>query len=238
MNVYFLVEGKTEKYVYPQWIEGLIPEMLEIKNPKDVNINNFYIFSSMGFPKIHDDFRNTIKEKIIDKYDLIVVILDSDCRPVEEREEEVYKICVEENFDLSKVRVIVQDVCFETWCLGHTNIVKRNPQSKKLKAYLDHYDVTSLDPELMRAPDNIKEVTAQYHGKYLKEVFRERNEGLRYNKGKQAAQHINFKYYEQIKKRNETTNHLNSFSKLVSLFDSLKMNLSSSDNLISHKIKV
>ena len=31
MNLYFLVEGKTEKKVYPQWLSHLIPGLKQVQ---------------------------------------------------------------------------------------------------------------------------------------------------------------------------------------------------------------
>ncbi len=38
MNLYFIVEGKTEQKVYPSWLSYLLPELQRVKNPSKVRV--------------------------------------------------------------------------------------------------------------------------------------------------------------------------------------------------------
>jgi len=46
MNVYSLVEGKTEKKVYPRWLSHLLPGLKQVQRYDEVEHHNYYLFSS------------------------------------------------------------------------------------------------------------------------------------------------------------------------------------------------
>ena len=62
MNLYFLVEGRTELNVYPAWLSYLIPELTKVEYFDKVIENNYYLFSSYGIPYIETDIINAIKD--------------------------------------------------------------------------------------------------------------------------------------------------------------------------------
>jgi|GEM_PF-3358452 len=65
MNIYFLFEGKsTETKVYPKYLSYLIPELKKVDNYQEVIENNYYIFSSSGYPSIYDDIEYAIEDII------------------------------------------------------------------------------------------------------------------------------------------------------------------------------
>jgi len=43
MNLYILVEGRTEEVIYQQWLTYLLPHFRRVDNPSDVAVNNYYI---------------------------------------------------------------------------------------------------------------------------------------------------------------------------------------------------
>ena len=63
MNVYFLVEGKTERKVYPKWLAHLAPQLKRVNFPCDATANNYYLISGGGFPSILD---NHLKDLVSD----------------------------------------------------------------------------------------------------------------------------------------------------------------------------
>jgi len=52
MNWYFLVEGKTERKIYPQWISYLMPHLSRIDSPGEAQNNHYYLISGGGFPSL------------------------------------------------------------------------------------------------------------------------------------------------------------------------------------------
>jgi hypothetical protein len=223
MNIYILVEGKTELYVYPKWIEHILPDFTRVQMPQDANTNNYYIFGNMGFPCIIDNDLVSIinDENIISKYDFLVVCIDSDGLDVNEREQLVINKCIEHNFELRKLKVVVQHHCFETWCLGNRTIFSRNPQLESLRDCIQYYDVSIENPERMYQPDNFEKNSCHYHEHYIKQVFKER--GIKYQKGKNAVKYIDETYFNQLTKRHMDTNHIATFQRFVKIFENLKV---------------
>lgn len=63
MNLYFMVEGITERKVYPQWISYLLPHLSRVNQASDARENNYYLISGGGFPSIlNDHLANSIEE--------------------------------------------------------------------------------------------------------------------------------------------------------------------------------
>ena len=85
----------------------------------------------------------------------------------------------------TKLQVIVQDRCIETWFLGNKRIVSRNPQSERLREYLRFYDVRLNDPEAMGCHPDFQ-LHSPFHGAYVGEVFREK----RLSNGKVNPGHV------------------------------------------------
>lgn len=137
MNIYFLVEGKrTEKKVYPRWISYLIPELSEISDPFEVTNNNFYLFTGNGYPSLlNNHLRNAVEDmNMIDKFDFLVICLDSDEETVSDRRNEVFKFIEDSKLKPSKFtfEVIVQNKCIETWFLGNRKIYSPQPKNSEL----------------------------------------------------------------------------------------------------------
>jgi len=183
MNLYFLVEGRrTEKKVYPQWLAVLAPQLIQIKNARDVDSNNFFLFSGEGYPSILNHLRNAVTDvNAIGKYDFLVVCLDAEETSIKERKECINLYLSENHINLKKAQliIIVQNPCFETWFLGNRKIFKRHPESNLLKEYIDFYNIQTEDPELMPSKEDFT-TKAQFHHDYLQEIFQER--GITYSK--------------------------------------------------------
>lgn len=55
MNLYFLVEGVTERKLYPKWINYLLPSLTRVFSPDEAEQNNYYLISGGGFPSLLDE---------------------------------------------------------------------------------------------------------------------------------------------------------------------------------------
>lgn len=230
MNIYFLVEGKrTEKKVYPKWLSILVPQLVEIDDPRKVASNNYYMFSGNGYPALLSHVANAIKDiNEIGKFDYFVICLDADEVTVEQRNKQVLDFITSAIMplnDSSKLVVILQNRCIETWFLGNSKVLKKNPDSKDLREYIGFYDVSINDPELM--PNNGEfETTAQFHESYLKEIFSER--GIYYSK-KNPGGVTEAAYLKQLIKRANETGHIGSIFTFLNFCKEVKSKIEEKD---------
>ena len=218
MNIYLLVEGKrTEMKVYPKWLSILIPELERVQWHHEVVKNNYCIFTGDGFPSLLDNhLKNSIEDvNSLGNFDYLVICLDSDDDTIEERQQQVLDFINEEDIQLNentKLVIIVQNKCFETWFLGNPKIFKNNPTSSFLVDCIKHYNVKSSDPELMEKPVDFEQTTAIFHSTYLQEILSERK--IQYSK--KNPQEVTEKYFlEELIKRNKKTNHIKTFKHFI-----------------------
>lgn len=218
MNLYFLVEGNTEKEVYSKWLGYLVPSLEEVDSPDEALTNNYYIFSAGGYPSIvgkelEHSLEDVAKTPV---YDYLVIVLDADEDTPEERSKWVCREVTKAKEKLTKdhvvipanceIKVIVQNRCIETWFLGNKPVFRRNPQSTELSRYIEFYDVSQSDPERMPKPPNHGVSTADFHLNYLKLVLRERR--LRYTK-QRPGDVLERHYLGQLKARlSDNPDHL------------------------------
>ena len=202
MNIYFLVEGKsTEKKIYPKWLEYLIPDLVRVKYHYQVENNNYYLISGERYPRIlYDGLENAV-DKILEipKYDYLVICVDADEESVEERIKYIHEFIHmrEINLGKTKVEIILQNRCIETWLLGNKKIFdSRQPLGQPLSNYASYYDVSQNNPEEMGKYEMRNH--ADFHYEYLKEVFRSKN--ITYSK--KFPNDAKEKYYfEELQKR-------------------------------------
>ncbi len=224
MNIYFLVEGRrTEKKVYPKWFSHLLPELEEVNDAFSVDNNKFYIFNGNGYPSIlNNHLKNTVEDvNSIGKYQYLVLCIDSDEVEVDYRRQEVEKFIEDEGISLNEnieFILIVQNRCIETWCLGNRRVYKRNPTEEILREYVEFYNVSIDDPELMGKIDDF-ETHAQFHGSYLKEMLYERN--IRYTK-KNPNGVISSAYLNELIERYNDTNHILTFRSFIDFCNKIK----------------
>ncbi len=217
MNIYFLVEGKTEAIVYPDWLAHLLPDFSRVKDAFDVRENNYFLFNGGGFPSLlHNHLRNTVEDiNKINKFDYLVICLDADDFSVEEREGEVLQFIENQSITLNNFTnlvIIVQNKCIKTWFLGNAKIFKQNPENEDLRNYIAFFDVSKQDPEQMYKPENYTATIAHFHEVYLKAMFQEH--GLSYSKTNQRE--IQKKYYlDELILRNENTKHISTFGAFI-----------------------
>lgn len=216
MNIYFLVEGKrTEKKVYPRWISYLIPELSEISDPFEVTNNNFYLFTGNGYPSLlNNHLRNAVEDmNMIDKFDFLVICLDSDEETVSDRRNEVFKFIEDSKLKPSKFtfEVIVQNKCIETWFLGNRKIYSPQPKNSELIKCTKFYNVKTDNPELMTKLKQFG-TCSQFHEIYLSEILLEKN--IRYTKKNPNAV-VERYYLNELIQRHTDTGHLGSFKYFI-----------------------
>lgn len=228
MNIYFLVEVKrTEMKVYPKWLSILIPELTKVRWYHEVVNNNYCIFTGDGFPSLLD---NHLKNSIDDvnssgNFDYFIICLDSDDDSIEERRNQVLDFIEEKTIHLNentKLEIIVQNKCFETWFLGNPKIFKKNPTSSVLIDYIRHYNVKNEDPELMEKPVDFEQTTAIFHSIYLQEILSARK--IQYSK--KNPQEVTEEYFlKELIRRNDKTNHIKSFKHFIDLCQKVKQEI-------------
>ena len=226
MNLYFLVEGKrTEKKVYPAWLRHLLPELQQVDAYDGVNEKNYYLISGEGYPSLLNHISNSIEEiNLSGKYNYFVVCLDAEENTVTDVRNEICDFIITENFELrnTKLVIIVQNRCLETWFLGNRKIYSRNPQNQPLLNYSRYYDVSVDDPELMGKYNEFN-THAQFHGAYLKALFDEKN--ITYHK-KKPGEVLEAYYLNELKKRIKTQPHqLASFGNFIEFCDTIRAKL-------------
>lgn len=211
MNLYFLVEGETERKVYPQWLSHLLPGLSRVYVASEARQNNYYLISGGGYPSILDNhLKNAIEEvNECGLYDTLVLAIDADEMTTQDKMNEVNQFLTTAKISLNtqcSLQIIVQKYCVETWLMGNRKAYTRNPgKHSDFYRYTRFYDVSRLDPELMEKPQNFTASTSKYHHAYLKKMLAEKNIG--YNKASPDGIGTNT-YLEQLKKRIEDTHHL------------------------------
>jgi len=215
MNLYFLVEGsRTEREVYPRWLSVLVPALTQVYDPFSVTKNNYYLFSSNGYPGIKGDIRAAVLD-INDSgsYDYFLICLDSDDFDVDDKrremEDAVYSLDVKLNATLI---VVIQCRCIETWFLGNRGKYPRKANNDFLP-YSRFYNVSRYNPELMEKPHWYSSSVSQFHAAYIKKMLLAG--GKHYTK-RNPYSVCGKSYVEELQKRVNGTMHLRS---LKAFFD-------------------
>lgn len=224
MNIYFLVEGKTEKKLYPKWLDHLAPQLTKVDSAYKATENNYYLISGFGYPSIlGQHLSNSIADiNEYKNYHKLVLVIDADDMSVDEKLDEVYKHIADSDVVLNEgctLEVIAQKYCLETWFLGNKKAVSRNPAStSNFYKHAQFYDVLENDPELMSKPQDWTESTSGYHYTFLKKMLAEKN--INYSKS-QPYEVAKPYYIDELKKRTTETNHLNSLKRLFDFCESI-----------------
>jgi hypothetical protein len=228
MNLYFIVEGVTESIVYPDWLSHLLPDLHRIKVASKVQSNNYYLITGGGYPSIYNILDTAIEEiNSTKKYNYLIVCLDAEENGIDyllqEVQDNIRTILTDKNIDLenTKLKIIIQNKCIETWFLGNSKIYSRQPQSQALLNYTRYYNVSIDCPELMG--DNGFNTHAQFHGAYLKELLTEKS--IMYSKT--MPREVRKKYYlNELQSRIcGPSNHLPSFQNFIAFCDLVRSQL-------------
>ena len=226
MNLYIIVEGEAEFQAYPKWLSYTLPKFTQVDDYREVNENNYYIFSGGGIPSMYRHIFNAIRDiNTLKKYTYFIVVIDSEEVSVERRREKILEFIKEEGVELvdsCKLKFVIQHRCMETWLLGNRKVYKRNPQGEKFREYSAFYNVEKDDPELMKKYEGFK-LTPHFHYAYLREMLQEYN--IRYSKHNPKAV-LKATYFDEIIKRVlDEPSHLHSFSDFLALIDEIKKEL-------------
>lgn len=217
MNLYFLVEGRrTERKVYPKWLSYLLPDFTQVERFDDVSDKNYFLLSGEGYPAIlSTHLLNAVRDfNKVDAYSHLVVCLDADEQSVEDCVAEVETRLQETNCALAhgQLKVVVQNRTFETWFLGNKRMLTRQPQSSRLREYIEFYDVSIDDPEKMGVHQDFSN-HAQFHAGYLRAMFREK--GIPYTK-RNPGHVMDQPYLDQLISRiSDEPDHLHSFQSFI-----------------------
>ena len=215
MNIYVLVEGKTEKLVYKHWIPYVNMDLSQVEHPSDLEDNQFAIVSAMGYPSYMDDIERAAEDVSNNTaINRLVVAIDSEDMTREQKYDEVEeRICsVDSTIDY---RIIVQHFCLETWALGNRRVVGQLPRESKLQEYKRIFDVRVSDPEDLPAYEEWNRAKFAYQ--YLRAAFRDRWRSLTYSKSNPG--HLrNRPYFSQLEARLHDTGHIDSFREFSSAF--------------------
>lgn len=221
MNIYLIVEGaETEAKVYPAWIKLLAPNMTKIDDAWSVKDNSYYLFSGGGIPSIFRHISNAIADindinghDNLGNYDYLVVCLDTEEEDRAYIEQKINEQLSADGRTLTDTQLVVleQKVCIETWFLGNRIVFKENPQNTRLSDFIRFYNVKNDNPEDMGNFDETEYATkAQFHHRYLKDIFKERN--IKYSKNNPSAVCQN-DYLNRLIERYENTGHIGTFGR-------------------------
>ncbi len=218
MNYYILVEGKAEFRVYPDWIKWANPKLKRVYSLDEIKFNNFYIFSGEGYPQYKT---NNIPAAIEDcncykKIDQLVIAADSEEMSFQEKFEEI-SLFVQNYQSRVPIRIIIQHFCIECWGLANRVIIRRNPQQSTLIKYIQFFNVTNNDPELLPpySDEDIGRVEFAY--RYLHKAINDRNLSMTYSKSNPRVLKQNG-YIDQIFRRLQETGHISSFQSFLNVF--------------------
>jgi hypothetical protein len=218
VNLYFFLEGRrTEPKVYRAWVKHVFPQLTEVGIISDVQQDNYLLKSGFGYPQL----LNRVDEILADitghgGIDHFFICLDAEEVLPEDRAREIEKL-VSRRLSNTIHHIIIHNCCIETWFLGNSRVMKRNPQSERLRRFKEFYDVSVNCPELMGRPAGYR-VKAHFHLDYLREMMIEK--GLSYNK-ENPGEVQKRTYLAALAKRYDKTGHLESFGRLVAVWRTL-----------------
>ena len=227
MNLYFIVEGETERKVYPSWLSYLLPELQQVKNPSQAYTNSYYLISGAGYPSLYQEVESAVENiNISQKYNYLIICTDADEKSVEYMQQEISEYFIDNKLNLgnTQLQIVIQNRCIETWFLGNSKIYSRQPQSQRLLDYTSYYDVSKGCPELMGKYNC--EHHAEFHGSYLKELFTAK--GRKYTKTMPGDVQQEY-YLKELQNRSaKQTNHLATFQSFIEFCDLVRSQLANS----------
>ncbi len=217
MNIAVLTEGKSEKYIFKSWIPLVNPLTTFVDSIDDVRNDNFVVVSGFGYPSylklIHEVMEDVDRHGNIDR---LVICVDSEDMSLADKQSEIVNHVRVKPCSVA-VRVVVQHFCIETWALGNVKICLINPSLEPLKTYKAFFDVRISDPELLPAYVLSQLNRAQFAAKYLGALLQAGKPPRTYRKGNpKPLSHPT--YFQQVRLRHQTTNHIGSFGNFLSAF--------------------
>jgi hypothetical protein len=238
VNLLFLVEGeKTEPKVYKKWLAHLFPDLIFVNRAEDMMGNTCRIVEGRGYPNMVSKPKNSsapsrleaclMDIKNFNNVDHFFICVDSENDSYSERFNEVQAkleiLKLDHQIDDSKTKIhlIIQNCCFETWALGNDEISQKYARIKTSTTWSDfqnHYDILLNDPENLSSfpPGYPFRNKARLHKRYLVEYLAEF--GLSYRKENPiivAEKH----YLKSLQKRCKNTEHLPSLRLLFDIWE-------------------
>jgi hypothetical protein len=216
VRYYIVVEGAaSESIVYPAWIKYINPALTRIFDIRDTRNDAYYLISGDGYPKYLKRIESAIED--VNRYknfDYLVVGVDSEDKSCHEKHDEINNF-VGDKLETSELRIIVQHFCLETWALGNRAACRKNAQDKTLLEYRRIFNVRYDNPELLPAYKEMNR--AQFAYSYLRAMIRDWYPSALYTKARPDVI-LEEDYFQQIKKRMETTGHIKSFQDFLEAF--------------------
>jgi hypothetical protein len=188
---------------------------MQINDISDTRDNAYYLISGYGYPnyfKIIDSAIQDINDS--GNFDCLVVAVDSEDKTYQEKYDEINDY-VDGKLIAAELKIIVQHFCIETWALGNRQACRKNTSDKTLLEYKSVHDVRIADPELLPKYKDMNR--AQFAFSYLKCMVHDFYPGASYTKSRPEAV-LDEYYFVQIKKRCETTPHVQSFKAFMDTF--------------------
>lgn len=229
MNLAFLVEGVTELKLYPKWINhfSMTPLTECTTGYSDVIDNQFTIFNVNGIGKMVTGIPAAINAIIANPvFTYLVIIVDADDNNI------TNSLAFIQNIIASapslppncQIKIIVQQVCIETWFVGHTDyyLAAKSCKNKGIQDFMLQYDVENNDPELMHnlLSTKIHSISA-YHATFLYFMLKGADKSWKYKKSTVDIL-IDIPYLQRLEQRLiETPTHLQSFSNMISFLKSI-----------------
>ena len=219
MKWYIVVEGRqTEKRLYQAWLEHVFPQCARADRLEDMTDGRYYLLAGNGYPSYLRRIAGAVAD-IRDepgRFDHLWICIDAEDATPPDLRARIGEIIVGRSCPVTHT-IVVHDCCIETWLLGNRKLARRNPESERLRAYYQHYDVRTDDPEGLPAMVAGR-TRAHFHLQYLQEMFRER--GLSYTK-LHPCEARDQPYLHQLVRRVDETGHLQSLRFLVEHWRSL-----------------
>jgi len=218
MNYYIVVEGRTEKTVYREWISHLNPSLIYVESVEQIRSNNYYIVSGFGYPSYFNTIESAIKDvNELGIVDELIIAVDSGEMNFEEKYAEISDF-ISLLYCRTRIRILIQHFCFEVWALGNRIIIRRNTSDAKLREYLRYFNIRIQDPELLPAYPWDSLNREKFAAKYLRIIINDRYAGITYNKNN-PKQLLSKGYLDQVCNRHLETSHIASFSKFLRIFE-------------------
>lgn len=216
MNVHIVVEGNVgEKNVYQHWVPFVNSNLTYVESIFDVKNNHFSIVSGMGYPQYFDvikyEIENVNEHGNIDRF---VIAVDTEEMTYEEKLAEISAYVSPLQCKADKI-IVLQNFCLETWGLGNSKLIKKNPDSSRLREFKDFYDVSTKDPENLPEYNGFSRVA--FATVYLRNALLERHRNISYSKRNPTAL-LHPKYFKEVQNRLEQTGHIQSFEGFLNAF--------------------
>jgi hypothetical protein len=223
VNLYFLVEGTTERKIYPKWLEFLLPGFTRVLSPGDAVSSNYFLISGGGFPQLLDREVPNSAADIVNagNYHYFFIVLDADEATIEEQ-----RLEVQEKFDAFNIQlgdcqteIIVQNRCIETWLLGNRGKYQQYILRTDSRQFINFYNVHNDDPELMNKPGDLSATISHYHFNYLRHLLH--SQSILYSK-RHPRSTSSPEYLQALQHRiQQTPTHLHSLQNFLNLCNTI-----------------